>query len=89
MRRRARSFLQIIYDESERLNRLIGDILELSKIESKRSPLECSPVHVSSFIESLLEKLNNVAAKKEFHYTWISRMSCLWRQMKISFSRFS
>ncbi|WP_263560152.1 two-component system histidine kinase PnpS [Paenibacillus polymyxa] len=60
----ARSFLQIIYDESERLNRLIGDILELSKIESKRSPLDCSPIHISSFIESLLEKLNNVAAKK-------------------------
>lgn len=60
----ARSFLQIIYDESERLNRLIGDILELSKIESKRSPLECSPVHLSTFFEMLSDTLDKVAEKK-------------------------
>ncbi|MDQ0721532.1 two-component system phosphate regulon sensor histidine kinase PhoR [Paenibacillus sp. W4I10] len=47
-----RSFLKIIYDEGDRLNRLIGDILELSKIESKRAPLQCSPVHVHSFFEN-------------------------------------
>lgn len=60
----ARSFLQIIYDESERLNRLIGDILELSKIESKRSPLECEPVHLFSFFEMIKGTLSKVAEKK-------------------------
>lgn len=60
----ARSFLQIIYDESERLNRLIGDILELSKIESKRVPLSFSPVHLSSFFVSMLETMEAVAEKK-------------------------
>lgn len=60
----ARSFLQIIYDENERLNRLIGDILELSKIESKRAQLECSPVHLIEFFDSLLETLSKVAEKK-------------------------
>jgi two-component system phosphate regulon sensor histidine kinase PhoR len=60
----ARSFLQIIYDESERLNRLIGDILELSKIESKRIPLSLSPVHLSSFVASMLEMMETVAEKK-------------------------
>lgn len=50
----ARSFLKIIFDESERLNRLIGDILELSKIESKRIPLQFSPVHLESFVENCL-----------------------------------
>lgn len=60
----ANSFLQIIYDENERLNRLIGDILELSKIESKRVQLECSPVHLSSFFDSLLETMSKVAEKK-------------------------
>ncbi|AJS59579.1 two-component system histidine kinase PnpS [Paenibacillus sp. IHBB 10380] len=59
-----RSFLQIIYDESERLNRLIGDILELSKIESKRIPLSLSPVHLSSFVASMLETMETVAQKK-------------------------
>ncbi|WP_310832477.1 two-component system histidine kinase PnpS [Paenibacillus pedocola] len=61
----ARSFLQIIYDENERLNRLIGDILELSKIESKRVQLECSPVHLVEFFDSVLGTLSKVAEKKK------------------------
>ncbi|WP_128104386.1 two-component system histidine kinase PnpS [Paenibacillus sp. DCT19] len=60
-----RSFLKIIYDEGDRLNRLIGDILELSKIESKRAPLQCSPVHVHSFFEMVLGTLSTVAEKKQ------------------------
>lgn len=60
----ANSFLQIIYDESERLNRLIGDILELSKIESKREPLQFSPVDLQTFVESTAEMLRTEAAKK-------------------------
>jgi two-component system phosphate regulon sensor histidine kinase PhoR len=40
----ARPFLKIIYDESDRLDRLIGDLTELSKIESKQVPLRFSPV---------------------------------------------
>lgn len=59
-----RSFLQIIYDESERLNRLISDILDLSKIESKRIPMDYSPVHVSSFFASVIETMNTMADKK-------------------------
>lgn len=60
----SRAFLQIIYDESERLNRLIGDILELSKIESKRSPLNFSPIHLQPFFDTIREMLNSSAAKK-------------------------
>ncbi|WP_090111020.1 two-component system histidine kinase PnpS [Cohnella sp. OV330] len=61
----ARSFLKIIQDESDRLNRLIGDILELSKIESRRSPLQFSPIDLRSFLERQLEFLGPEAAKKE------------------------
>jgi two-component system phosphate regulon sensor histidine kinase PhoR len=60
----ARSFLQIIYDESERLNRLISDILDLSKIESKRIPMDYSPVHLSSFFISVMETITTMAKKK-------------------------
>ncbi|MEC0089277.1 two-component system histidine kinase PnpS [Paenibacillus macquariensis] len=60
----ARSFLQIIYDESERLNRLISDILDLSKIESKRIPMDYSPVHLSSFFISVRETIATMAKKK-------------------------
>ena len=60
----AKSFLQIIYDESERLNRLIGDILELSKVESRRVPLQFSPVELSSFTEKTVELLATEAFRK-------------------------
>ncbi|MNW49025.1 Alkaline phosphatase synthesis sensor protein PhoR [compost metagenome] len=60
----ARSFLQIIYDEGDRLNRLIGDILELSKIESKRVPLEYAPVQLKELFDSVYEVLLPAAGKK-------------------------
>lgn len=60
----ARSFLQIIYDESDRLNRLIGDILELSKIESRRVPLVFSPVEVDSFISKSVKLMESEASRK-------------------------
>lgn len=58
------SFLQIIYDESERLNRLIGDILELSKIESKREPLHLAPIQLDSFLQSIVEMMTPQAERK-------------------------
>lgn len=63
-RETARTFLQIIFDESERLNRLVGDILDLSKIESKRVPLLFSPVHLNSFMEHTVQMLVPEAQKK-------------------------
>lgn len=60
----AKSFLQIIFDESERLNRLIGDILELSKIESKRIPLQFSPIPLHDFVSNCLNVMNAEAKKK-------------------------
>ncbi|WP_068773544.1 two-component system histidine kinase PnpS [Paenibacillus sp. FJAT-26967] len=64
-RETAKSFLQIIFDESERLNRLVGDILELSKIESKRIPLQLSPTSLDSIIEKSLQMMESEAAKKK------------------------
>lgn len=47
------------------MNRLIGDILELSKIESKRIPLHFSPVHLQPFIGNCLNVLRSQAMSKE------------------------
>ncbi|WP_020617484.1 two-component system histidine kinase PnpS [Paenibacillus daejeonensis] len=60
----ANSFLQIIFDESERLNRLIGDILELSKVESRRVPLQLSPVEMSPFVARTMEFISSEATRK-------------------------
>ncbi|MBO7745426.1 HAMP domain-containing protein [Paenibacillus sp. MWE-103] len=65
----ARSFLQIIYDESDRLNRLIGDILELSKIESRRVPLQFSPIELSPFVYKTIELMSAEAVRKQIRVT--------------------
>ncbi|WP_058303386.1 two-component system histidine kinase PnpS [Gorillibacterium timonense] len=60
----AHAFVKIIYDESERLNRLIGDILALSKIESRRVPLDFSPIDLNEFLKASLRMVQTEADKK-------------------------
>ncbi len=60
----AKSFLQIIFDESDRLNRLIGDIMELSKIESGKVPMNFSPIELSSFLRKNIEIMITQAYQK-------------------------
>jgi two-component system phosphate regulon sensor histidine kinase PhoR len=43
---------------------LIGDILDLSKIESKQVPLHFTPIHMHSFINKTLNMVRAEAAKK-------------------------
>lgn len=60
----AEQFLHIIYDESERLDRLIGDLTELSKIESGRSPLHFSPLNVGEVLSDVLRIMQSMARDK-------------------------
>jgi len=68
-RETARSFLQIIHDESSRLDRLIADLLELSKVESRRVPLRFSPVHLHPFMEQVVHMMKPEADKKRISLT--------------------
>jgi two-component system phosphate regulon sensor histidine kinase PhoR len=52
-RETARSFLQIIYNEANRLNRLITDILQLSKMESGQYKLQFSAIELKPFFEKV------------------------------------
>lgn len=59
------SFLKIIFDESNRLDRLVMDILDLSKIESKRIPLFFSPIHLETFIVNTVNMMRQHADSKK------------------------
>lgn len=54
---KAMRFLGIIEDESERLNRLITDILLLSDIENPKKDLESSLVQVDTIIKEVVDML--------------------------------
>ncbi|WP_167629787.1 two-component system histidine kinase PnpS [Listeria valentina] len=59
-----RQFLTIIKDESERLNRLILDILALSKIEQKTLPIQIEQVNLDDVIRQSVEMVREFAATK-------------------------
>lgn len=73
-----RNFLQIISDESERLYRMIRDILDLSKIEQKRIPLQMESVHVHEVISSAVTIVQESAARKNLTITCPDETPEIW-----------
>lgn len=67
--RAAEEFVNIIYEEAERLSRLIHDLLELSKIESKGFRLRIEPVELDKEITRIVDKLKPQFIKKELTLT--------------------
>lgn len=59
-----RAFLQIIYDESERMDRLISDLLHLSRIENKVSPLNVTDVDLVRLVHVVTNTLSKAISEK-------------------------
>lgn len=68
---RSESFLKMMQEDTRRLTRLIEDLLNLSKIESKELPLQCEPLHLKQEIGSaarvLQPRLEEKKIKLEIH----------------------
>ena len=60
-------FLQIIYDESERIDRLIHDLLQLSRIEKHEMPLNITSVDVISLLHRIAATLQKEIEKKNLN----------------------
>lgn len=58
-------FLEIIHKESERLHRLINDILHLSKIEQHSIPLDIEAMNVAEVVDRVADTVRKEIAKKE------------------------
>lgn len=58
-------FVQIIYDESLRLGRLVNELLDLARMESGRVELHMSDVEVVPFVEKISRKFQGIAKEKE------------------------
>ena len=57
-------FITIIHDESERLTRLINDILDLSKIEAGRMEWRIEPIVMSDIITHTVKSVRAIAMEK-------------------------
>jgi two-component system phosphate regulon sensor histidine kinase PhoR len=68
-RQTARKFLEIIHRHSERLGRLLNDLLELSNIELERAPLHLRPVACGDVVRQGVALLSPQADAKGIHLT--------------------
>lgn len=55
---------QIVYDEAERLNRLVANVLNITKIESGRIELKKEPYPVEDLISSALGRVKKALGKR-------------------------
>jgi len=66
-------FLDIILKQSDRLNLILDDLLQLSKIESGQVLFKRDPLHLSTVIERTLAMLKPLADKKGHRLTsWVA-----------------
>ncbi|WP_152654834.1 two-component system histidine kinase PnpS [Oceanobacillus sp. CFH 90083] len=65
----AEEFIEIIYKESHRLQLLIEDLLELSRLEREGVQLEKEDFNVKQMIDAVLPALEKKAEKKELQLT--------------------
>lgn len=58
-------YCDVIMDETEKMNRLVKDLLDLSQIESGYFKIERTVFDISSMIDSLLDKYRPIFSEKE------------------------
>jgi signal transduction histidine kinase len=58
-------WLQIIYDESQRLERLINDLLDLSMLEAEQVELQFKSIDIRELIKNVMSILHPLAVKEE------------------------
>ena len=58
------NFLKVIYSESERMTRLVKDLLQLSKLDYDKVQWNMKPVNIAAIIEDCVYKMNISARQK-------------------------
>ncbi len=85
-----RKFMTIIYQEAERLNNLIHDLLDISKLESGQTELRRKQVDLEQLTDSVILsvenriKLKNLTLKKDIQATDIRGDEGLLRELLIN-----
>lgn len=61
--------LEVIMEESKRLNLLVNDILVLSKLQAGTLPLEYEDFHLNSLIETILKRYEYLEETENYHFS--------------------
>ena len=62
--------IRIIYDESQRMGRLVTDLLDLARMESGHMTLFKENVPLVSVLERMTQKFDQVAKEKHVQFTF-------------------
>lgn len=60
--------LEVIMEETKRLNLLVNDILELSKLESKAIPLKLEKIHINELIKTIFKRYQYLEETENYHF---------------------
>jgi len=85
-----RTYYDYIYDESERLTRLINNVLQLARMTRNALVLELKPVSVAALMESIGTKIGAPVARAGFElalYTDPAAAGCVLQLDRDSFSQ--
>lgn len=63
-RKRSEGYLDTLIRESERLAHLIDDLLSLSRLEARATPLNVAPVDLSQLLAALVQDRSTLAARR-------------------------
>ena len=86
----AMKFLSIIYQEAERLNNIIHDLLDLSKLESGKTELRKKPINLNELLDDIILTVDNrlrekcLELKREIQATIIQGDEDLLREVIIN-----
>lgn len=61
-----RSYYEFIHDESERLSRLIANVLQLARLERRELALEAKPMSIPTLVDLLRSKIHSQAERAGF-----------------------
>lgn len=71
-------FLTIIYQETDRLNRLINDLLDLSRLESGETELKRARIFLAPLVEEVRQTLQNRLTEKNLSFSVELGPTAVW-----------
>jgi signal transduction histidine kinase len=83
-----REYYAYIHDESERLSRLIANVLQLARMERNELRLELKPVRVAGLMDLLRSKLTSQIERANFECNYIVEPAAAEREVSVDADAF-
>ena len=83
-----RGYYDFIHDESERLSRLIANVLQLARLERNELRLELKPVSVSALMDMLRSKVHTQIERAGFVCEYALDPECAQRELQVDADAF-